>query len=102
MTDPVDSASGSERSVFTDYLRGALVGAFFTGLALASAALVFLALGLRVRGDLNFDLDIALAEGPWLLLILPGVLVFLTLVFSPLAYLLLVLFRKFKRLIRRA
>jgi hypothetical protein len=73
---------------FRDHLAGSSSAALWTGLALGLVLALLLAWGGGLAGDIDLTLDMNPLQGLWLLLLLPALLVALSVIVSPLSWLL--------------
>ena len=74
---------------FRSFLGAALRSALLTGLAIALVIAVAVAVNGSAHADFQFDLELERFDGLWFVVLLPPLLWLLTLLFSPLSYLLL-------------
>jgi hypothetical protein len=82
---------------FRDHLAGSSAAALWTGLALGLVLALLLAWGGGLAGDIDLTLDVSPLRGLWLLLLLPALLVFLSVVVSPVSWLLRSLWQRLRR-----
>jgi len=73
---------------FRDHLAGSSGAALWTGLALGLVLSLLLAWGGGLAGNIDLTLDLKPLQGLWLLLLLPALLVALSVIVSPLSWLL--------------
>ena len=73
---------------FRSFLGAALRSALLTGLAIALVLAVVIAVNGSANADFHFDLELERFDGLWFVVLLPPLLGLLTLLFSPLSYLL--------------
>ena len=73
---------------FRSFLGAALRSALLTGLAIALVLAVAVAVNGNAHADFQVDLELERFDGLWFLVLLPLILWLLTLLFSPLSYLL--------------
>ena len=73
---------------FRDHLAGSSGAALWTVLALGLVLSLLLAWGGGLAGNIDLTLDLKPLQGLWLLLLLPALLVALSVIVSPLSWLL--------------
>ena len=82
---------------FRDHLAGSSGAALWTGLALGLLLALLLAWGGGLADDIDLTLDLGPLQGLWLLLVLPALLVALSVIVSPLSWLLRSLWQRLRR-----
>lgn len=83
---------------FKDYFRSAIRTSVLTGIALAVLFAVLLLSGVRATGSLTVDIEFGLIDIFWGFLAFPVALILLTLLASPVVFILLTV----RRLLRRS